>query len=409
MPGMLDRPLYRNLWRELTRENRMVFLAGARRVGKTTLGDMIAQSYPNHVYMNWEIPEDRTRMIRNPAFFEEVERKDESTPFVMFDEINRHRGWRKYLKGVYDRVEGDYQFLLAGSSRLDYPQRRGDSLAGRYYSLHLWPFTQAELGRANLSPEAFFENPQQVCMERQSDLRALWQTLAEQSGFPEPFLSGRKTSYRRWSASYAEQLIREDIRDMTGVKGIADLETLYHLLPAQVGRLLSVPGLSQSLQVAYNTIRSWLMTLQRFFVVLGLSPWSRDVPRAIREGQKIYLWDVPRVRDAEARFENMVALELCRAVSSWNEMGLGRFSLNFIRTKDQLEVDFVVSDDGRPVLLVDARAQEHQPSAALMKFQAALKVPAVQLVQAAEGYRRVSNDGQSILIAPACQYLAGLP
>ena len=406
---MLNRLLYRNLWRELTREKRMVFLAGARRVGKTTLGQMIGQSYPNHVYMNWEIPEDRTRMIRNPTFFEEVERRDESTPFVMFDEINRHRGWRKYLKGAYDRVEGDYQFLAAGSSRLDYPQRRGDSLAGRYYLLHLWPFTQAELGGANLKPEAFFDNPQLVSMERHSELRTLWQTLSEQSGFPEPFLSGRKTSYRRWSAAYAEQLIREDIRDLTAVKGISELETLYHLLPAQVGRLLSVPGLAQGLQVAYNTIRSWLMTLQRFFVVFSLSPWSQDIPRAIREGEKIYLWDVPRVRDAEARFENMVGLELCRAVSNWNEMGYGRFSLNFIRTKDQQEVDFVLSDDGRPVLLVDARAQEHQPSAALMKFQAALKVPAVQLVQAAEGYRRVSNEDQSILIAPACQYLAGLP
>lgn len=409
MPAMLDRPLYRNIWKELTREKRMVFMAGARRVGKTTLGEMIGQSYPNRVYLNWELPEDRTRLIRTPAFFEEVERQDESTPLVMFDEINRHRGWRRYLKGAYDRVEGDYQFLVAGSSRLDYPQRRGDSLAGRYYLLHLWPFTQAELGRANCKPEAFFGNPLQVSMERYSELSGLWAELAEQSGFPEPYLSGRKTSYRRWSTAYAEQLIREDIRDLTGVKGITELETLYHLLPAQVGRLLSVPSLAQGLQVAYNTIRSWLTTLQRFFAVLGLSPWSRGVPRAIREGQKIYLWDVPRVRDAEARFENMVALELCRAVSNWNEMGYGRFGLNFIRTKDQQEVDFLLSDDGRPVLLVDARAEEHQPSPALMKFQAALKVPAVQLVEAAEGYRRVSNDGQSILIAPACQYLAGLP
>jgi hypothetical protein len=406
---MLDRPLYRHTWKELTREKRMVFMTGARRVGKTTLGEMFAQSHPNQVYANWEIAEDRTRLIRHPAFFEEIERKDESAPFVMFDEINRHRGWRRYLKSAYDRVAGDYQFLVTGSSRLDYPQRRGDSLAGRYYLLHVWPFTQAELGRANLNAEAFFDNPQQVSMERHSELAALWQTLSEQSGFPEPFLSGRKTSYRRWSSAYAEQLIREDIRDLTGVKAIAELETLYLLLPAQVGRLLSAPALAQGLQVAYNTIRSWLTTLQRFFMVFSLAAWSRDVPRAIREGEKIYLWDVPRVRDAEARFENLVALELSRAVSSWNELGYGRFGLHFIRTKDQLEVDFILTDDGRPVLLVDARPQDHQPSAALMKFQAALKVPAVQLVQAAEGYRRVSNDEQSILIAPACQYLAGLP
>jgi predicted AAA+ superfamily ATPase len=133
------------------------------------------------------------------------------------------------------------------------------------------------------------------------------------------------------------------------------------------------------------------------------------VPRAIREGQKIYLWDVPRVQDPAARFENMVALELCRAVSTWNEMGYGRFSLHFIRTKDQQEVDFVIVDDERPVLLIDAQAQEHQPSPALLKFQNALRVPAVQLVKTAEGYRRIANEGQTVMIAPACNYLAGLP
>jgi hypothetical protein len=180
-------------------------------------------------------------------------------------------------------------------------------------------------------------------------------------------------------------------------------------LPAQVGQLLSVPALALGLQMAYNTIRSWLLTLQRFFTIFSLAPWSRGIPRAIREGQKIYLWDVPRVQDPEARFENMVALELCRAVSTWNEMGYGRFSLHFIRTKDQQEVDFVLVEDGRPLLLVDAALEAQQPSPALIKFQDALKVPAVQLVGAAEGYRRIPNDGQTIVVAPACQYLAGLP
>jgi hypothetical protein len=384
-------------------------MAGPRRVGKTTLGEMIGESYPNQVYVNWEIPGDRTRLIRNPAFFEEAERKDESTPFVMFDEINRHRGWRKYIKGAYDRVESDYQFLVTGSSRLDYPQRKGDSLAGRYYLQHLWPFTQAELGGANLKADEFFLNLQQVSMDRHSELKELWQVLCEQSGFPEPYLSGRKTSYRRWSTAYAEQLIREDVRDMIGIKAIAELETLYQLLPAQAGQLLSVPSLAQGLQMAYNTIRSWLLTLQRFFMIFSLSPWSRGLPRAIREGQKIYLWDVPRVADPNARFENMVALELWRAVSTWNEMGYGRFSLYFLRTKDQQEIDFLVVDDGRPVLMVDAKADDPHPSSALFKFQNALRVPAVLLVERAEGYRRFANEEQTVLVAPACQYLAGLP
>lgn len=406
---MRDRPLYRHIWRELTREKRMVLMAGARRVGKTTLAEMIAAGYANRVYFNWELPEDRARLIRNPGFFEETERRDESAPLVVFDEVNRHRGWRRYLKGAYDRIEGEYQFLAVGSSRMDQPQRRGDSLAGRYYLLHLWPFTQAELGGANRRPEEFFDSPLQVRMERHSELAELWRTLSEQSGFPEPFLSGRKTSYRRWSSAYAGQLIREDIRDTTGIKAVAELETLYQLLPAQVGQLLAVPALAQGLQVAYNTIRSWLLALQRFFMVVSLAPWSHGIPRAIREGQKIYLWDAPRVAEPAARFENMVALELTRAVAGWNELGYGRFSLNFVRTKDQQEVDFLITDDGRPLLLLDARAEGSQPSAALIKFQNALRVPAVHLVATASGYRRLANEEQSILVAPAFQYLAGLP
>jgi uncharacterized protein len=406
---MRDRPLYRHIWRELTKERRMVLMAGARRVGKTTLAEMIAEGYANQAYLNWEVPEDRARLIRRPGFFEEIERTDESTPLVVLDEINRHRGWRRYLKGAFDRTGGGYQFLVVGSSRMDQPQRRGDSLAGRHYLMHLWPFTQAELGGANRPADEFFSRPQQVGMERHAELRELWRTLSEQSGFPEPFLSGRKTSYRRWSSAHAEQVIREDLRDLTGIKAIAELEALYQLLPAQVGQLLSVPALARGLRVAYNTVRSWLLTLQRFFMVVTLAPWSRGIPRAIREGQKIYLWDAPRVADPTARFENLVALELNRAVANWNALGYGRFSLNFVRTKDRQEVDFLIADDGKPVLLVDARGEDLRPSAALIKFQNALKVPAVLLVQAAEGYRRLPNHDRTVLVAPACQYLAGLP
>jgi len=45
----------------------------------------------------------------------------------------------------------------------------------------------------------------------------------------------------------------------------------------------------------------------------------------------------------------------------------------------------------------------------IKKFQETLKVPAVQLVQELEGYRLLSNRDQSIMIAPAFQWLAQLP
>ncbi|MEE4264842.1 MAG: ATP-binding protein [Desulfobacteraceae bacterium] len=406
---MLPRPIYSEIWNTLSREKNMVFMAGPRQVGKTTLAQNIARSFVNSFYFNWDIPDHRVRLIENPAFFEEMERKDTSIPLVVFDEIHKYRDWKNYLKGVYDEFHHVYQFLISGSGRLDTYQKGGDSLAGRYFLFHLWPFTIAEFGDNEIELAEFLKDPFQVSMERYKELHGIWSNLSELSGFPEPYLSGRKTSYRRWSNTYSRQLIREDIRDLTGIKSIGDMETLYYLLPSKVGSPISIPALSRDLKIAYNTIRSWLTAFQSFFMVFSLSPWTRRIARAIQKEQKLYLWDAPRIKDSAARFENMVAMELYRAVSIWNDMGYGNFSLHFIKNKEQQEVDFLVANANDPIVLIEAKLMDTQPSAALIKFQNALRIPAVQLVDQAAGFRKLSNNDQTILIAPACQWLAGLP
>ncbi|UCD78695.1 MAG: ATP-binding protein [Desulfobacterales bacterium] len=387
----------------------MIFMAGPRQVGKTTLAQSLADSYSNNVYLNWDILAHRMRFIENPTFFEEIERKDESIPLVVLDEIHKHRDWKNYLKGIYDQFHREYQFLVSGSGRLDIYQKGGDSLAGRYYLFHLWPFTIAELGGANRAHTAFLKSPLKITMEKYEQLQQLWSNLAEFSGFPEPYLSGRKTTYRRWSNNYSQQLIREDIRDLTGFKSVGDMETLYYLLPSKVGSPISIPSLSQTLKVSYNTVRNWLGAFQRFFLIFSLSPWTRKISRAILKEQKVYLWDAPRIKDPAARFENMVAMELFRAVSIWNDMGYGNFSLHFIKNKEQQEVDFLLANDRQPILLVEVKLADVQPAPALVKFQNALKIPAVQLVNQAGGFRKLTNNDQKILIAPACQWLAMLP
>jgi predicted AAA+ superfamily ATPase len=406
---MLPRPLYSRIFNDLIHEKSMLFMAGPRQTGKTTLAQSLAESYANHAYLNWDILSHRSRLIENPTFFEEIERKDESTPLVVFDEIHKYKDWKNYLKGIYDQFRNEYQFLISGSGRLDIYQKGGDSLAGRYYLYHLWPFTVSELGKANAAFDLFKLNPLKISMKRHAELQEIWSTLAEFSGFPQPYLSGRKTTYRRWSKTYSRQLIREDIRDLTGVKSIGDMETLYYLLPSKVGSPISIPSLSRNLKVSYNTVRSWLAMFERFFMVFSISPWTRKIARAILKEQKVYLWDVPRIQDAAARFENMVALELYRAVTIWNDMGLGSFSLHFIKNKEQQEVDFLIADNHRPVLLAEAKLSDAQPSPALIKFQKAVDVPAVQLVNQAGGFRKLRNGNQIILVAPACQWLAMLP
>lgn len=406
---MLHRILYKKIWDELSLEKAMIFLSGPRQCGKTTLTKLISEEYPNRLYFNWDILSHREKLLKNSTFFEEVVRRDESKPLIILDEIHKYRDWKNYLKGIYDQYYDSYKFLVSGSGRLDIYQKGGDSLAGRYFMFHLWPFTVAELAEKPVLFDQFISDPLRVATDKALELKQIWENLSELSGFPEPYLSGKPATWRRWSNGYAQQLIREDIRDLTDIKSSAAMETLYHLLPSKIGSPLSIPSLAGDLQVSYNSIQNWLAAFERFFMLFSITPWTSRIARAIQKERKIYLFDIPRIKDKGARFENMVALELWRAVTSWNDLGLGNFALHFIKNKEQQEVDFLLARDDEPFLLVEAKLSDLQPSPALKKFQQMLNVPALQLVNEGDGYHMFTNGEQKIIVAPAWLWLAGLP
>ncbi len=66
----------------------------------------------------------------------------------------------------------------------------------------------------------------------------------------------------------------------------------------------------------------WLEVFERFFLVFSIPTWTDKISRAIQKERKVYLWDAPRIKDPSARFENMVALELYRAVTLRNDIGI---------------------------------------------------------------------------------------
>ena len=408
--GLMEpRRLYIDIWHELIEDKPMVFMAGPRQSGKTTLGRIISREWTNSLYFNWDIPDDKKRLIESPFFFQDIERKDLSTPFVVFDEIHKYKDWKNYLKGVYDSFHHEYAFLVSGSGRLDIYRKGADSLAGRYLLFHLWPFTLAELAEKRYELEYFLAHPLTIVEKEKTACKNIWQQLFRVSGFPEPFLSGRERSYRRWSNMYSSQIIREDIRDIAAIKSISDIETLYYLLSDRIGSPISITSLSNVLKTSYNTVHNWLQLFERFFLTLSIGTWTGKISRSIQKERKLYLWDSPRIRDASARFENMAALELRRATCTWNELGYGNFSLHFIKDKEKNEVDFLVARDRNPWLLVETKLSQMSPGKSLLRFQNSLSVPAVQLVNEGNAIKKIKNNGNELLITPAWLWLPLLP
>ena len=405
---MLNRLPYLNIWKDLSAQKPMVFLAGPRQSGKTTFSRLIASTFTNSVYFNWDLITHKKLLTGNPTFFEQVNRKDPSTPLVIFDEIHKYRKWKNYLKGVYDQFSDQCRFLVLGSGRLNIFQKGGDSLAGRYFLFTLWPLTLAELAKCRRPFEAFKNDPLRADKEDPS-LESLWTDLSNLSGFPEPYLSGKATVYRRWARNYQQQLIREDIRNLTAIKELDSIELLFSLIPSKIGYPLSQASLARDLQVSFNSIRHWLAVFETFFLTFSLSPWTKKISRAITKEKKVYLYDYGRIPFPAAKFENMVALELLRAISNWNDLGLGDFELHYVRNKEKEEVDFLVTNDHIPQLLVETKLSDEQVSKSLLKFQTLLNVPAIQLVNQPGVYKLVTNPHHQILVITASRYLPTLP
>ena len=404
----MKRILYENIWGRLSSHKQMVFIAGPRQAGKTTFTQILAKDYNNSLYFNWDILEEKRKLIENPSFYEEVHRKDNSLPLIVFDELHKYSNWKNYLKSVYDRDKGNYKFVVSGSGRLDMYQKGGDSLAGRYFIFYLWPFTLAELGGNNLTFEQFLSNPIEV-RAFPNKIQPIWNKLSQFTGFPDPYFDGTNEFYRTWSNTYRKQLLREDIRDLASLRSIEDVEILFSLLPSKVGSPLSMASLSRDIHVSFDSVRNWIEIFENFFMVFRIAPWTRKISRAITKEKKLYLFDYAGIDSPAAKFENMVALELFRAVSNWNDLGLGNFSLHYLRNRDREEVDFLISNNNNPLLLIETKLSDDYASKSLIKFQKLLNIPAVQLVNRNDICKLVSNNNLEIMIISANHWLSLLP
>ena len=121
----------------------------------------------------------------------------------------------------------------------------------------------------------------------QADFDALWR----HGGYPEPFLKRDARFTRRWSSLRQHQLLREDIRDLTRIQELSQIEALVHVLLERSGDQLVYSSLARQVQVAQDTLRRWIETLCGFHLGFLLRPWFNNVSKSLRKEPKWFLRD----------------------------------------------------------------------------------------------------------------------
>ena len=353
---------------------KMVFLAGPRQVGKTTLAKSL---YTSSDYLNWDIDEDRTRILR----------KDFSKKKLwIFDEIHKFPKWRNYLKGLFDKWGNDQKILVTGSAKLDTLRKGGDSLQGRYHFLRLMPLSYTELS-----------------MNNAKDLFDLYSL----SGFPEPFFGADKKECNRWSRSYRERIIRQEVASQELFHDLGTMEIMLQRLPEIAGKTLSINSLQEDLQVAHKTIEKWVQSLERLYTIFRIAPYGPPKIKAIKKEQKLYFYDWNAAIDSGPRFENLVAVHLLKWVFLLQDTEGRGMDLRYYRDKYDREVDFIILENNRPVLMIEVKTADTEIGKGIKYLKSIFSdCRAIQIhLKGNKDY----IDSLGIECMPAYKFLAELP
>jgi len=386
-----DRYLTNPVFEDL--KEKMVFVGGARQVGKTTFAvDLLGKRFDAPAYFNWDNRSDRRAIAAS--------RWPGDADLLILDEIHKLRGWKSLVKGEFDKLKDKYRFLVTGSARLDVIRRGGDSLQGRYHYYRLHPFSLAEMQGKSDVPQAFEDIP--VAPASPSpDLAA----LLEFGGFPEPLFRQNRRHLRRWHNEKIERMFRDDITSIEQIRDLGTMKLLSDLLPERVGSLFSVNAIREDLETGYKAVSNWLTILESFYYIYRIRPFTHRWIRSIKKEPKLYLWDWSEVADAGARFENLVAghlLKLCHFL--YDRDGFAA-ELSFLRDVDKKEVDFLVTVDRKPWFAVEAKLSDEKPSRDLLYFKDKLKIPFAYQVVLRPGIHTLLGG---VRVVSADRFLAGL-
>lgn len=374
-------------------EEKMVFVGGARQVGKTTFAvKIIGEKTGKFAYYNWDNRADRQAVMRSdwPG----------DADLIILDEIHKLRNWKRLVKGEYDKLKERFRFLVTGSARLDIYRRGGDSLQGRYHYYRLHPFSLAEL--LDMPPR--IEVMKEISFRERSNPQE-FEALLRFGGFPEPLFRADERLLRRWHNEKIERMVREDITEVEQIRDLGHMKLLSDMLPGRVGSLFSANALREELEVSHRAVSRWLNVLEAFYYHFRIHPFVGKALRSIKKQPKLYLWDWSEVEDPSARFENLVAAHLLKTCHYLYDREGHKAALYFLRNIDKKEVDFLVTVDQKPWFAVEAKLSEATISPPLHSYKEKLKIPFVYQVIMKPGVYRFING---VRVISADRFLTGL-
>jgi uncharacterized protein len=342
---------------------RIVFIAGARQVGKTTLVSDIARPDGDHPMVLVTLDDHATREAA----------RDDPTGFVaglggpaVIDEIQHAPELLLELKRAVDADTVPGRFLITGPADVLASRRIIDALPGRIDRIELWPLARSEIegGKLNVIDELLAGRVPRVSGAAVGP-DAYAQVIAE-GGFPEARVRPAGRLRSRWFRDYLAGKLGRDLRELADVRRADESERLLRLIASQSANLLSYRKIAQQLDLDDKTVKEHTLLLEQLFLVKRLGGWRPGLGAREAARPKVYLCDPGLLAhllgadEGRIRSDDQVKGKACETLvfaelikhAAWAEQDVRLFHYQ----RDREDVDFIIENNAGEIAAVEVKA-----------------------------------------------------
>jgi len=319
-----------------------LFIFGARGTGKSTLIQELFPVSNQILHINFLTEVDEDNFGRNPDQLSYV-LSSKKYKQIVIDEVQK---FPKILDIVHLEIEKnpDLQFILTGSSARKLKRRGANLLAGRAFTYSLFPFTHLEL-------------------KKDFDLEHSLQF----GDLPKVYSYKNVEDKNEYLKSYIKNYLKEEIAIEQIVRNIEPFRDFLEAAAQCNGQIINFSKIAKTVGVSDKTIFSYYQILEDTLIGFFLPPFHRSVRKRQREAPKFFFFDIGVKRAIEKTvllpiakksfgygflFEHFIIKELI----ALNEYYKKDFSLSYLRTKDDAEIDLVIERPGLKDLLVEIKS-----------------------------------------------------
>ena len=337
--ALIERKEYTD-WLKRYRDKKIIkVITGLRRVGKSTIFDLyIAQLLKEGVApeqivkVNFEELENEPLLDRNALHrFLTDKLLPDRKRYIFLDEVQRVPEFEKVVDSLF--VKDNVDLYITGSNAKFLSSEIATLLTGRYVEINVLPLSFREYA------DHFAANGK--------DRRALFMDYITYGALPGMFMfDAGSAEQREYVESVYKTILEKDVLKRNSAASKQLVESLLSYLVYNIGCLTSAKRISDTLnsngtKVSYNTVNSYIETLQDCFFIYKADRYDivgKEYLKLINKyyvtdfGFKYYILNNKTVELSQI-LENLVFLELKRR----------RFKIATGKIAEK-EVDFIVKD-----------------------------------------------------------------